>query len=91
MPATVPVTVLSPVNPSPAPAVVPPTTMLRESASEGPEFIDRIWAPLRPAFPGGLVFGIAGLLIGPLAGVWLGYRQARAAEAVEPARRSLSA
>jgi hypothetical protein len=81
----------SPINPapaaadpwSPAPAVPPPPRTVRELASQRPEFIDRIWAPLRPAFPGGLVFGIAGLVIAPLAGVWLGYRQARGAEAAD--------
>jgi len=68
---------------SPAPEVMPLTTILHEFDSQGPEFIDRIWAPLRPAFPGELVFGIAGLLLAPLAGVWLGYRQARATEAAD--------
>ena len=68
---------------SPDPAVMPPTTILREFESQAPEFIDRMWAPLRPAFPGGLVFGITGLMIAPLAGVWLGYRQARAADAAD--------
>jgi hypothetical protein len=68
---------------SPAPEVMPLTTTLHEFDSQGPEFIDRIWAPLRPAFPGELVFGIAGLLLAPLAGLWLGYRQARAAEAAD--------
>jgi hypothetical protein len=29
----------------------------------------------------GALFGIAGLLLGPIAGVWLGYRQARATKA----------
>ncbi|MCW2592374.1 MAG: hypothetical protein JWQ86_4801 [Mycobacterium sp.] len=72
------------VSPSPpGPEVMPLTTMLHEFDSQGLEFIDRIWAPLRPAFPGGLVFGIAGLLVAPLAGVWLGYRQAHAAEAAD--------
>jgi hypothetical protein len=72
----------APVDLSPVPEVMRPPTALHESGPPGTEFIDRVWAPLRPAFPGGLVFGIAGLLIAPLAGVWLGHRQARAAEAV---------
>jgi hypothetical protein len=71
------------VIPALAPEVMPPTTVLSEADARGPEFIDQMWAPLRPAFPGGLVFGLAGLLVGPLAGVWLGYRQARAAAAVD--------
>ncbi|WP_319447021.1 MULTISPECIES: hypothetical protein [unclassified Mycobacterium] len=68
---------------SPAPAVPPPTTAVRELASQRTEFIDRVWAPLHPAFPGGLVFGIAGLVVAPLAGVWIGYRQARGADAAD--------
>jgi hypothetical protein len=79
----------SPVNPAPAaadqwsPAPAVPTTAVRELASQRPEFIDRIWAPLRPEFPGGVVFGIAGLVVAPLAGVWIGYRQARGADAAD--------
>jgi hypothetical protein len=79
-----------PIDPAPAAAdqwwhapAAPPTTAVRELASQRPEFIDRIWAPLRPAFPGGLVFGIAGLVVAPLAGVWIGYRQARGADAAD--------
>jgi hypothetical protein len=68
---------------APAPAVMPPTTMLSELGSQPPDFIDQMWAPLRPTFPGGLAFGITGLLIAPLAGVWLGYRQARASQTAD--------
>lgn len=74
-----PVTELDPASLVPILEPLPPSTALREAASPKPEFVDRVWSPLRPAFPGGLVFGIAGLVLGPLAGVWLGYRQARAA------------
>jgi hypothetical protein len=31
-------------------------------------------------WPVGVLFGIAGLLLAPIAGVWLGHRQARAAK-----------
>jgi hypothetical protein len=68
---------------SPAPAVPPALTTVRQLASQRPEFVDRIWAPLHPAFPGGLAFGITGLVIAPLAGMWIGYRQARSAEAAD--------
>jgi hypothetical protein len=68
---------------SPAPAAPPALTTVSQSASQRPEFVDRIWAPLRPAFPGGLAFGITGLVIAPLAGMWIGYRQARSAEAAD--------
>ena len=79
------------VNPVPASAPAPPPPPAPESPSaalmavepESQEFIDRIWAPLRPTFGSGLLFGLAGLVLMPLSGVWLGYRQARAARAAE--------
>jgi hypothetical protein len=36
------------------------------------------WATVRPSWPTGTIFGIAGLLLAPIAGMWLGHRQARA-------------
>ncbi len=77
------------VNPIPASAPAPPPPPAPESPSaalmavepESQEFIDQIWAPLRPTFGSDLLFGLAGLVILPLSGVWLGYRQARAAKA----------
>jgi hypothetical protein len=69
----------APAPPPPAPISPPTALMAVEPASQ--EFIDRIWAPLRPTFGSGLLFGLAGLVIMPLSGVWLGYRQARAAKA----------
>jgi hypothetical protein len=33
-----------------------------------------------------VLFGLAGLVLMPLSGVWLGYRQARAAKAADAAR-----
>lgn len=68
-----------PPPPPPAPVSPPAALMAIEPASQ--EFIDQIWAPLRPTFGSGLLFGLAGLVIMPLSGVWLGYRQARAARA----------
>ena len=77
-------------NPVVAPAaepVPPPPPPVNPSANAlgwepaASVFVDQIWAPLRPTFGSGLLFGIAGLVIMPLAGVWLGYRQARAAKA----------
>jgi hypothetical protein len=41
-----------------------------------------VWAAAAaPSRPGGLLFGLAGLLLAPIAGAWLGYRQARASRA----------
>jgi hypothetical protein len=83
------------VNPAPAPsAPAPPPPPAPESPAaalmaiepESQEFIDRIWAPLRPTFGSGLLFGLAGLVIMPLSGIWLGYRQARAAKSADAAR-----
>jgi hypothetical protein len=36
---------------------------------------------VQPGWPAGLLFGIAGLLLAPIGGIWLGHRQARAAKA----------
>lgn len=86
-----PITVSSPpapvyLAPAPLPLSLPSVPLNPPANTSGlqpaaTEFIDQIWAPLRPTFGGGLLFGIAGLVIMPLAGVWLGYRQARAAKA----------
>jgi hypothetical protein len=82
------------VSPAPVPAAPAPPPPAPESPSaalmaiepQSQEFIDRIWAPLRPTFGSGLLFGLAGLVLMPLSGVWLGYRQARAAKAADAAR-----
>jgi hypothetical protein len=79
--------VVNPVPAAPAPAPPPPPAPESPSAAlmavEPPsqEFMDRIWAPLRPTFGSGVLFGLAGLVLMPLSGIWLGYRQARAAKA----------
>ena len=64
-----------------APAVLPaPLTMISVPwpLSETP--VTSIWGQAAPGWPAGLLFGIAGLLLAPLGGVWLGHRQARAAK-----------
>jgi hypothetical protein len=68
------------VSSAPAPPAPPALMALPRPAPAGPKFIERIWSPLRPTFGGGPLFGITGLVIMPLAGMWLGYRQARAAK-----------
>jgi hypothetical protein len=40
-----------------------------------------LWAAAAPSLPGGALFGLAGLILAPIAGAWLGYRQARASRA----------
>lgn len=39
-----------------------------------------LWEKVKPTWPTGAIFGIAGLLLAPIAGMWLGHRQARAAK-----------
>lgn len=38
------------------------------------------WTTVTPGRPTGTIFGIAGLLLAPIAGMWLGWRQARASK-----------
>jgi hypothetical protein len=40
-----------------------------------------LWAAAAPGQPGGVLFGLVGLILAPIAGAWLGYRQARASRA----------
>lgn len=76
----VPVIVAAPALPPPS-APGPGQIIPLSDEQRGPAYIEGLWAPIQPAFPGGLLFGIAGLVLMPLAGVWLGYRQARASRA----------
>lgn len=54
-------------------AVVPAPWPLSETT------VTSLWGRVEPGWPAGLLFGIAGLLLAPIGGVWLGWRQARAA------------
>jgi hypothetical protein len=78
-----------PAGPAPVPVVEPtgaapasPTPLTMEVGpwplSETP--VTTFWGKVEPGWPIGVLFGIAGLLLAPIAGVWLGHRQARAAE-----------
>jgi hypothetical protein len=58
--------------PSPEPTYVQPV----EWAPDTP--VTSLWGRVQPDWPAGLIFGIAGLLLAPLGGIWLGHRQARA-------------
>lgn len=67
--------------PSPPPPPSPPAVRL-DVAPPWQRTVASLWAAAaEPSRPGGLDFGIAGLILAPLAGVWLGYRQARASRA----------
>jgi len=70
---------VAPAVTQPAATHLPPTDRLDVAPAE------RMVASLRtaaaPGRPGGLLFGLAGLILAPIAGAWLGYRQARASRA----------
>jgi len=70
-------------SPTPvAPPVATPQPMTEQAVSvpeprsEPPAAA--LWTKVKPTWPTGAIFGIAGLLLAPIAGMWLGYRQARA-------------
>jgi hypothetical protein len=68
--------------PNVAPAAtphLPPTDRLDVAPEE--RIVASLWAAAAPDEPGGLLFGLAGLVLAPIAGAWLGYRQARASRA----------
>jgi hypothetical protein len=65
---------------APPPAQLPPPARL-DAAKPWQLTMASLWAAAAPNRPGGLVFGLTGLVLAPLAGVWLGYRQARATKA----------
>jgi hypothetical protein len=68
-------------EPTGAPLVAP--TQLTMDASPWPlseTAVATFWGKVEPGWPVGVLFGIAGLLLAPIAGVWLGHRQARAAK-----------
>jgi hypothetical protein len=57
---------------------LPPTDRLDVAPAE--RMVSQ-WAAAAPGRPGGLLFGLAGLILAPIGGAWLGYRQARASRA----------
>lgn len=68
--AATPPVVLPPAPPTAVPAV------LEEQAL--PWLTSQMWGPVEPGPGSSALFGVAGLVLLPLAGVWLGYRQAQA-------------
>lgn len=58
---------------------LPPAYRLDEAPAQ--RMVASLWAAAAPGWPSGLLFGIAGLILAPIAGAWLGYRQARASKA----------
>ncbi len=96
-----PPVVRAPIIPSdvepPAPVVVPaqPPAVLPVPAPISPvDQSSEATPPLMTAPPatGGIsaMWGLAGLILAPLAGIWLGYRQARATKAADQMTSSLA-
>jgi hypothetical protein len=70
----------APVEAPPAVAPQPPPSFqLDEAPAE--LVVASLWEAAVPGWPSGLLFGIAGLILAPMAGAWLGYRQAKASRA----------
>ena len=88
MPSNVepPAPVATPAEPPAAPPLPAPINPVDQSSEAAP--------PLMTAPPttGGIgaMWGLAGLLLAPLAGIWLGYRQARATKAADQLTTSLA-
>jgi hypothetical protein len=63
-----------------AAATLPPVTMaaMPWPLSETP--VTSFWGKVQSGWPASVLFGIAGLLLAPVGGMWLGHRQARAAK-----------
>jgi hypothetical protein len=70
---------VAPAVTQPAATHLPPTDRLDVAPTE--RIVASLWAAAAPGRPGGLLFGLAGLILAPMAGAWLGYRQARASRA----------
>ncbi|MDT5155009.1 MAG: hypothetical protein QOI01_6742 [Mycobacterium sp.] len=61
-------------GPAPAPASVPRTVWAPDTP------VASLWAPAHAGWPASVIFGIAGLLLAPIGGIWLGQRNARASK-----------
>jgi len=68
-----------------APPVTPPAPQLPPATQLDVPPVQRavamLWAAAAPGRPSGVLFGLAGLILAPIAGAFLGYRQARASRA----------
>jgi hypothetical protein len=75
---------------SPAPTLLPmptQTALVRPLTMESTPWplsetpvMSSVWGKVQLGWPVSVLFGIAGLLLAPIGGVWLGHRQARAAK-----------
>jgi hypothetical protein len=70
-------------GPAVTPAVVTPQLPPPDRLDVPPpqRAVAMLWAAAAPGLPGGVLFGLAGLILAPIAGACLGYRQARASRA----------
>ncbi len=65
-------------------SMAPPQPSLTAESDPWPLFktpVASFWGTVQPGWAAGVLFGVAGLLLAPIAGVWLGHRQARAVKA----------
>jgi hypothetical protein len=76
---TAEIPVASPVVTPPVSVQLPPPYRLDVAPAE--RVVASLWAAAAPGRPGGVLFGLAGLILAPIAGAWLGVRQARASKA----------
>jgi hypothetical protein len=71
-----------PAAPLPPPAVLTPIQAPAVRVGWSPETpVASFWGHVETGWPAGVIFGIAGLLLAPIGGIWLGQRQARATRA----------
>ncbi|MCP9274357.1 hypothetical protein [Mycolicibacterium arenosum] len=72
----------APAAPLPPVVIAPiPAASIPDPDAPLPWVTSEIWSPIGPGGNDNALFGLAGLVLIPLAGVWLGYRQALAARA----------
>jgi hypothetical protein len=83
MPEVAPPLSVVPVPPLPVLAPSVPLPLTAESSpwplSGTP--VASLWVDVQPGWPMGALVGVAGLLLAPIGGIWMGHRQARAAKA----------
>jgi hypothetical protein len=71
---------VQPVPAAPPPAPVQASVPRIQWSPNTP--VTSLWGRVQSGWPAGVIFGIAGLLMAPIGGIWLGQRQARASRTV---------
>jgi hypothetical protein len=82
-----PAPVPAPAPPAPTPAPVsspaPPAAQPHDWSLPVTPVTSSLRGKAEPAWPAGVLFGLAGLVLAPIAGMWLGLRQARASNSAD--------